>query len=201
MTRRRASRKLYAADTEVDALEKERRTLELQAFGAEASDAERRARYFSIEDVALRRRLIGIERSLHELRQRQRDAAIQYWTTVAGETRANLEDLKSESPTSAWRQRIWWDIVTILWILGGAGWLAYGIPGAAVGTATTLAATWFIVRSRRRARPILIRQGEDHLRASERELQLVERYSAPATPAPPAFSESEAETGIPDTAG
>ncbi len=201
MTRRRASRTLYALDSEAAALEGERRALEIEAFGAEATDAERRYRYFAIADVALRRKLIGLERSLHDVRQRRRDAAVKYWTIVATETRGNLAALTSESLTSAWWQGIWWDIATMLWILGGAGWLTYQIPGAAVGTAATGAAAWFIVRRRKRTRPALIRQGQEVLRSSERELQLAEQDATPAASRVPVFSEREAETGLPDAAG
>jgi hypothetical protein len=198
MTRRRASRRLYAASKKVATLEDRRRALEIQALGAEASDAERRARYFSIADAALRRELIGLERSLHELREERRAAAVGYWTTVTAGIRAELADLASESRTSGWWQHVWWDVATILWILTGAGWLAYRIPGALAGAAVTAVCAWFLVRSRMGARPALIRRGEEALRASESELRLAERDAVPEVPA---FSALEAETGVADPAG
>ena len=200
MTRFKSRKKLSAVDAQVDALEQERRALELQVLAAEVPEAGRRARYFSIEDPELRRKAIGIERALHDLRQRQRAAAVAYWQAVAGETRAKLDDLKSESPTSAWRRRIWWDVLTILWILAGAGWLAFQIPGAAAGAVVTAICAWFIVRSREGMRLTSIRQGEEILRSSESELRKAEWEAAQATPAPPTFSTSEQETGMPDPA-
>jgi hypothetical protein len=200
MTRFKTRKKLSVVDAEVDALEQERRALELQALAGEVPEAGRRERYFSIEDPDLRRKAIGIERDLHDLRRRQRAAAVDYWTAVAAETRAKLDDLKSESPTSAWRRRIWWDVLTILWILAGAGWLAFQIPGAAAGAIATAVCAWFIVRSREGMRLTSIRQGEEILRSSESELRKAEWEAAQGTPAPPAFSASERETGMPDPA-
>jgi hypothetical protein len=197
MKRFKAGKKLDALDAEIHALETERRELELQALNAEVPDDGRRARYFSIEDLALRRKAIGVERALHDLRQRQHAAAVAYWTAVAAETRAKLDDLKSESPTSAWRRRIWWDVLTILWILAGAGWLAYGIPGAAGGTVVTAVCAWFIVRGRDGMRLTSIRQGEEILRSSESELRKAEWDASQAMPASPAFSAAEQETGMP----
>jgi hypothetical protein len=198
MSRLRAKKKLYALDAEVEALEQKRRALELETLGAEVTDGERRARYFSIADAGLRRQLIGVERALHGASQRQRAAAIEYWTTVAAETRSKLEDLKSDSPTSAWRRRIWWDVLTILWILGGAGWLAFQTIGAAAGTVATAVWAWFIVRGREQTRLSSIREGEDLLRSSEGELQRAREDAIGATAPLTVFSPSEAETGTPD---
>ena len=200
MTRFRAGKKLDALDAKVDTLEAERRALELRALNGEVPADVRRARYFSIADVALRRKAIEIERTLHDLRQRQRAAAVAYWTAAAAETRAKLDDLKSTSPTSAWRRRIWWDVLTILWILAGAGWLAFQIPGAVAGTVVTAVCAWYIVRGRERMRLSSIRQGEDILRSRESELRRAEWEMAQATPASPAFSPSEEKTGMPDPA-
>lgn len=200
MKRFKAGKQLHALDAQIDTLETERRALELQALDAEVPEDGRRARYFSIEDLALRRKAIGVERALHDLRQRQRAAAVTYWTAVAAETRAKLDDLKSESPTSAWRRRIWWDVLTILWILAGAGWLAFGIPGATGGAVVTAACAWLIARSREAMRLTAIRQGEEILRSSESELRKAEWDAAQAAPATPAFSPSEQETGMPDPA-
>jgi hypothetical protein len=196
MKRFRAAKRLDALDVKVDALEAERRSLEIQALGAEISAGERRRRYFSITDRDLRRKAIGLERRLDELREQDRAAAIEYWTTVSAETRAKLDDLKSDSPTSEWRRSIWWDALTLLWILGGAGWLAAGVAGAATGTVATAIGAWYITRSRKLARPARIREGEDALRASESELRAAQQ----ATP-DPVFSASEADTGMPDAAG
>jgi hypothetical protein len=196
MTRFRAAKRLDALDAEITALEKERAALEIRALGAEATADERRSRYFSIGDPGLRRKAIGIERSLHDLRQKERTAAIEYWATVAAETRAKLDDLKNDSPNSAWRRRIWWDVLTLLWILAGGGWLVLGIPGAAAGTAATALAAWFILRSRKQARFATIRQGEDVLHSSESELRKAEQDQA--LPAKGLFSASEEQTGLPD---
>jgi hypothetical protein len=195
MKRFRAAKRLDALDTRLDILEAERRALEFQAFGAEVATAQRREKYFAIPDPALRRKAIGIERRLHALRRDERVAAIEYWTTVGNETRAKLDDLKSDSPTADWRRSIWWDVLTLLWIIGGAGWLAAGLPGAGVGTAITAAGAWYILRSRARARPARIREGEEALRSSERELHAAEQEVGEAP-----FSATEEQTGVPDPA-
>lgn len=198
MTRLRAGRKLDAVDAKIAALEEERRTLETRALGVELTDAERRDRYFSIPDLALRRKAIGISRALHDLREQQRAATVDYWASVAAETRAKLADLTSESPTSAWRRGIWWDALTILWIFVGAGWLALRIPGAVGGAVIAAIWAWIIVRTRRRTRLTYIRQGEDMLRSSESELQQAQRHAARAAPSHALFSASEEETGTAD---
>ncbi len=198
MTRLRTGRKLDAVDRKIAALEEQRRTLETRALGGELNDAGRRERYFSIPDLALRRKAIGIERALHELRQQQQVATVDYWASVAATTRSKLADLQSESPTSAWRRGIWWDVLTIFWILVGAGWLAARIPGAVGGAVAAAVWGWFIVRGRERTRLTYIRQGEDMLRSSERELQQAQRHAARPSPSPALFSASEAETGTPD---
>jgi hypothetical protein len=201
MSRFSAAKKLDALTEEVESLEREQHELEHQALGTEIPDAERRGRYFSIADAEVRRRLIGIEWALQDLRQRHRAAAVEYWTAVSQETRNKLDDLKSESPTSAWRRAIWWDLLTIFWILGGAGWLAFGIPGAAVGAVATAIWARFIVRSRERTRLTSIRQGEDVLRSSENELRQAQQQHAPALSPDLLFTRAEAETGLPDLPG
>lgn len=148
MTLKEASRKLQKLDAEIEALRNER--------GAGENDA----------------------RTLQDLQSRRQAAAIVYWQETAARTREKLDDLKSDSPTSSWRLRIWWDVLTVLWILGGAGWLMSGLPGAAAGTAATAVAAWFIVRSREPARLAAIRQGEDLLRSTENELWLARQQTA-----------------------
>jgi hypothetical protein len=192
MTPLSAKRKLLMVRKRIAILEERRRVLELKALGAEAADAERRERYFAIPDVALRRRLIGIDRSLHERLERRRTAEIAYRQAVATQIRADLDDLTSEARFSRWRQGIWWDIGTILWILSGAGWLAYQLPGALAGAAISAVCGWFLVRSRERARPRLIQRGQEALRASQSELGIAQRAEVP----PPVFSSAEAESGI-----
>lgn len=197
MNPRNAKRKLFLVRKRIAILEDRRRVLEVKAFGAEIPDAERRGRYFSIPDVALRRRLIGVERALHERRRRRHEAEVAYRQAVAGEIRAYLDGVESESRTSRWWQTIWWDMGTIFWVLVGAGWLTYRIPGALAGAAASAVCSWFLVRSRKRARPKLILRGQEALRASQSELGVAQRAEVP----PAVFSASEAESGIADPAG
>jgi hypothetical protein len=193
MKRFRAAKKLDALDTRLDALEAERRALEIQVFGTEVPPGDRREKYFAIADADLRRKVIGIERKVHVVRKDARAAGIDYWTTVSAETRTKLDDLKSDSPTAEWRRSIWWDVLTLLWIIGGAGWLMAGLPGAGIGTALTAIGAWYIGRSRQRARPGRIREGEEALRSSEHELHAAEQEVTDA-----AFSASEEQSGSPD---
>lgn len=192
MTQFRAAKKLDALDRRSDELESERRALELQAFGAEVPNGERRERYLRLGDPLLRRRLVTLARTLHEVRREQQATAVDYWTLVTGETRRKLDDLKSDTPTSRWRRDIWWDVLTLLWIIGGAGWLAWGIPGALGGSLLTGAVTPYLVRSRRARRAESIRKGEGLLRSGEIELQKA-RNEAGHLPTEAMFSATEAQ--------
>lgn len=158
MTQYRAAKKLDALDARMDALEQERSAL---------AD--------SPPDAGQRERLEHLAAEIRELRPRQQAAAVEYWSTVVSETRAKLEDLRSESPTSAWRRGIWWDVLTILWILAGAGWLYRKIPGAAVGTVVTAAIAPFLFANRKRQRVESIRKGEEKLREAEQQLAQAQR--------------------------
>lgn len=173
MKRFTAAKKLDALDSRLAALKSERRSLEIEALGAEVGDQEHPARYVAVADEALRSRLLELDRTLREIHEKQRAAAVAYWSIVVAETRAKLEDLRSDSPFSAWRRGMWWDVLTVLWIFGGAGWLVGGITGAAIGTAVTALCAWYIVGSRERARLDVIRTGEEVLRSNERELAKV----------------------------
>lgn len=196
----RQNKKLQRIDSEVEALEAKRRALEARAFGAELPAAERRGRYFAVADADLRRELIATGRALHEARGRQRAAAIDYWETVAADTRRKLDDLRSDSPTSAWRRAIWWDVLTLFWIFAGAGWLAYRWAGAATGTAFTAAAGWYVVRRREQTRISALREGEDVLRSSENELRLARAEAENPAHASPPFSAAEEGNGVADPA-
>lgn len=200
MTGFRQNKKLQRIDGEVEALEAQRRALEEQAFGGEVPDAERRARYFAVADAGLRRRLVAAGLALHEARARQRAAAVAYWETVATDTRRKLDDLRSDSPTSAWRRAIWWDVLTLLWILAGAGWLAYQAPGAITGTVATVLASVYVVRRREQTRVSAIRQGEDMLRSAENELRLARADADNPAHGSPPFSATEAASGAADPA-
>jgi hypothetical protein len=200
MTGFRQNKKLQRIDGEVEALESRRRELELRAFGAEVPAAERRGRYFAVADAGLRRQLIAAGRALHEARSRQRAAAIDYWETIATDTRRKLEDLRSDSPTAKWRRALWWDVLTLFWIFAGAGWLAYQLRGALAGTLVTAAAGWYVVRRREASRATTIRQGEELLRSSENELRLAQADAAnPAHDGAP-FSATEESSGVADPA-
>lgn len=192
MTQFRAAKKLDALDRRCDALEGERRMLELQAFGAEVDTGERRERYLRLGDPLLRRRLIGLALDLHAARQEQQATAVDYWSRVTADTRHKLDDLKNDAPTARWRRDIWWDVLTILWIIGGAGWLAWQIPGAIGGTLATAALTPWLVRSRHRRRKDSIRRGEGLLRSGELELQQA-RAEVTRLPVEPMFSADEAK--------
>lgn len=190
MTQFRAAKKLDALDRRCDTLESERRQIELQAFGAEVTAGERRERYLQLGDPTLRRRLIGLARDLHTARHEQQAVAIAYWSLVTADTRRKLDDLKNDAPTARWRRDIWWDALTILWIIGGAGWLAWQIPGAIGGTLVTAALTPWLVRGRHRRRDESIRKGEGLLRSGELELQQAQAEAA-RLPAEPPFSAAE----------
>jgi hypothetical protein len=189
-----AAKKLDALDTRLERLEAERRALEREAFGAEIAEAERRARYLDLRDPAIRRRLIALERRLHGLRREQQAAAVNYWTSVAADTRTKLADLESDSPTSVWWRSIWWDVLTLFWIFAGAGWIGFGLAGAVVGTAITAACAVYVVRSRTRKRLDIIHHGREVLRSNERELQLAQ-VAASDMPLQPAFSAAEEAAG------
>lgn len=201
MNRFRAAKRLDALDAEIDALLAERRALEIAAFGTEVRDDERRARYFAIAEPESRRRLIGLERKLHELRTRNHSAAVEYWTTVTAETRGKLDDFRSESPTAGWRRDLWFDALTLVWILGGAGWLYRGTRGLLVGTAIAAIGAWFVARARNRTRPARVREGEDALRSGESELRSAEQQANLAAGARPLFSATEEASGLPDGPG
>lgn len=201
MNRFRAAKRLDALDAEIDALLAQRRALELSALGAEVSDDERRARYFATADPESRRRLIGLERKLHELRARNHSAAVEYWKMATAETRGKLDDFRSESPTAGWRRDLWFDALTLVWILGGAGWLYRGTGGLLVGSAIAAVGAWFVARARTRARPARVREGENALRSGESELSAAEQQAARSGVALPLFSATEEASGVPDEPG
>lgn len=200
MARLAAEKKLFALDKEVEALEEQLRALELRAVGTEVAESERRQRYFSVADPAVRRQLIGTARALYERRAQWREAAVEYWSTVVAETRSKLEDLRSDSPLSRWRRRAWWDLLTIYWVLGGAGWLAFQFEGAVVATLVTVIWGWFILRRREQARQESIRQGESLLHSSGIELQQARQVAAELASSGATFSAAEEQTGRPDEA-
>lgn len=191
MTQFRAAKKLDALDRRTDELESQRHSLELQAFGAEVPEGERRERYLRLGDPLLRSRLIGLVRDLHTARLEQHATAVDYWSLVTADTRRKLDDLKNDAPTARWRRDIWWDVLTLLWIIGGAGWLAWQIPGALGGTLATAALTPWLIRSRHQRRDESIRKGESVLRSGELELQQAQA-AATRLPAEPMFSATEA---------
>lgn len=198
MSRFKAAKTLDAIDARIHALEAERRALEQQALGGEiAEGAARRERYFAIGDSALRRRLINLERDLHEKRREQGAATVAYWDTVAAETRRKLDDLREQSLRSSWRRGVWYDILTILWILVGGGFWAFRWAGAIAGAVITAAWAPFLVRGRERTRISSIRKGEDILRSAENELRIAER-ERDRHQADGIFSATEAVAGAPD---
>jgi len=197
MSRFKAAKTLDAIDARIHALEAERRALEQQALGGEiAEGAARRERYFAIGDSALRRRLISLERDLHEKRREQGAATVAYWNTVAAETRRKLDDLREQSLRSSWRRGVWYDILTILWILVGGAFWAFGWPGALVGAVFTAAWAPVLMRGRERTRLGSIRKGEEILRSAENELRLAER-EADSHRMDGDFSATEAASGVP----
>jgi hypothetical protein len=201
MNRFRAAKRLDALDAQIDALLAERRALEISALGTEVRDDERRARYFAVADPETRRRLIGLERKLHELRARNHSAAVEYWKMVTAETRGKLDDVRSDSPTAGWRRDLWLDALTLVWILGGAGWLYRGTRGLLVGCAIAAIGAWFVARARERARPARVREGENALHSGESELRAAEQQASHAAGARPLFSATEEASGLPDAPG
>lgn len=199
MNRTWAGKKLNTIERRIAVLEYQRHELGKRVFvSGEPAEAEQRARYFAISDVRLRRKLIGIERRLHEARRRRHTALVTYWRSTVAETRGKLDDLRSDSPGSDWRRGILWDVLTVFWILAGFGWLTLQWIGLGVGAAA--AAVWSrrLVRSRAGARITFLRQGDDALRAHESELRKAEREAAAAESELPLFSEQEEKTGIED---
>lgn len=197
MSRFKAAKKLDAIDARLDTLEAERRALEQATLGAAVAEGLRRERYFGIADDGQRRGLIALEREIHEQRRQQGAAAVAYWGTVVTETRRKLDDLRDESPRSAWRRGVWYDILTILWILVGGGFWAFRWAGAIAGAAITAAWAPFLVRGRERTRISSIRKGEDILRSAENELRIAER-ERDRHQADGIFSATEAVAGAPD---
>jgi hypothetical protein len=198
MNRFRAAKRLDALDAQIDALLAERHALEISALGTEVRDDERRARYFAVADPETRRRLIGLERKLHDLRTRNHSAAVEYWTMVTAETRGKLDDVRSDSPTAGWRRDLWLDALTLVWILGGAGWLFRGMRGLLVGCAIAAIGAWFVARARDRARPGRVREGENALHTGESELRAAEQQAADAARLRSLFSATEEASGVPD---
>lgn len=200
MTGFRANKKFQLTDGEVQGLDRALRALEVKVLGAEVPPAERRSRYFTVADSERRRELIAAGRALHEAETRRRAAAVEYWQTIAGETRDKLADLHSGSLFSRWRRGIWWDVLTLFWIFAGAGWLAYRVTGLAAGVVLTVLASVYVIRRREGTRLASIREGEDLLRASENELRLARADAEHAAGGRAPFSASEAEKGVPDAA-
>jgi hypothetical protein len=159
MTRFSANKKLNALDRKIDVLEAECR----KASSAPSGD---------------------LERQLLQLREQRHLANLEYLEAIVAETRAKLDDLKSDALGSGWRRAIWWDILTIFWFVAGAGWLVWRWPGVLAGTLATAACGAWIARQRRQSRPTFIRQGEDKLRASQAELEEARRQVPAAVPVP-----------------
>jgi hypothetical protein len=201
MSRFRANKNVHSLYAKIDAVDRRRRELEVQAFGAEIPEGVRRDRYFALNDAELRRILIGTARRQHELGIRHHDARVAYWQLVADETRAKLDDLRSDAPRSSWRRGIWWDVLTVFWILAGFGWLTFQVAGAVIGAIA--AAIWarHIVKSRAATRISFLRQGDDALRSSESQLQQARREAAAAQAVAAPFSAAEEQSGLPDAAG
>lgn len=196
MTRTRAGKKVDRLDARIAVLDRQRRALETQALGAEIGDADRRASYFALADVTQRRKLIALTRRIGELGREHRDATVAYWRIVTDETRAKLDDLRSDAPGSNWRRGIWWDVLTVFWILVGFGWLTFQVAGAIGGALAAGLWSRYIVTSRAAARLAFLRQGDDALRSSESQLRSAERDAAVATH--DLFSASEEATGTAD---
>jgi hypothetical protein len=201
MSRFRANKNVHSLYAKIDALDRQRRELEVRAFGAEVPVPVRRDRYFGLPDAELRRKLIGMVRRLRELGIRHHDARVAYWQLVTDETRAKLDDLRSDAPRSSWRRGIWWDVLTVFWILAGFGLLTFQIPGAVVGAIA--AAIWarHIVKSRAATRIAFLREGDDALRSSESQLQQARREAAAAQAVAEPFSATEEQSGVPDAPG
>jgi hypothetical protein len=197
MTRTRAGKKVDRLDARIAVLDRQRRALETQALGAEVGEADRRASYFAIADVARRRKLIALTRRIEELGREHRDATVVYWRIVTDETRAKLEDLRSDAPGSNWRRGIWWDVLTVFWILVGFGWLTFQVAGAIGGALAAGLWSRYIVTSRAASRVAFLRQGDDALRSSESQLGSAERDAAVETHE--LFSASEEATGTADS--
>lgn len=204
MSRFKTAKKLDAIDVRINALETERRTLEERTLGDAITEEDtRRKRYFSITDQDTRRRLISLDRDLHEKRTEQDTATLAYWGSVIRETRGKLTDLQEASLHSAWQRGVWYDIFTILWILVGGGYLLFlwlgssGWLGALGGAAFTAVWTPVLRRGREKTRLKAIRNGEDILHSAENELRLA-THQAGLRNKQPLFSTSEAASGVPD---
>ncbi len=198
MSRFKAAKKLDAIDARLLALEAERRRLEQQLFDQEVGENERRERYLALADAGQRRQLMGLQREIHEMRGKQSAAAVKYWGTVVTETHRKLDDLRDTSPRSAWRRGVWYDILTILWILVGGGFWAFSWAGAIAGAVFTAAWAPFLARGRERTRISSIRKGEEILRSAANELRLAEHATETQASGPP-FSAAEALSGNPDS--
>lgn len=198
MSRFKTAKRLDAIDARINSLVAERRALEQRLLDGAPSDRDsRRERYFAVGDPEGRRRLIGLERELHEKRREQAEVTLAYWGTVVSETRHKLDDLRETSLRSAWQRGVWYDILTILWILVGGAYWAFGWIGALGGALFTAAWTPFLRRGRERTRLNAIRNGEEILHSAENELRLAERGVANC-PERPLFSATEAGSGVPD---
>ncbi|MBW7929858.1 MAG: hypothetical protein H3C57_00930 [Gammaproteobacteria bacterium] len=198
MSRFKIAKRLDAIDARINALVAERRTLEQRLLDGAPSDRDsRRERYFAVADAEGRRRLIGLERELHEKRREQAGVTFSYWSTVSAETRHKLDDLRETSLHSAWQRGIWYDILTILWILVGGGYWIFGWMGALGGALFTAAWMPVLRRGRERTRLSAIRNGEDILHSAENELRLAER-GVESCAGDPLFSATEAASGVPD---
>ncbi|WKZ12446.1 MAG: hypothetical protein QY320_00195 [Gammaproteobacteria bacterium] len=196
MNRKAAARSLDRIETQIAQLEAARRSQEIAAFGAECSDERRRERYFALGDETLRRELIARERALHEQRRQRCQVAVEYRNTIVTGTRAKLADLQSDSPTSAWRRGLWWDLLTVFWVLVGAGWLAAQLPGALAGVVAALVCGGWIARRRAPARLAAIQAGETLLRSAESDLQDALR-EAQQLPPEALFTAAEEAAGAP----
>lgn len=199
MSRFKAAKKLDAVDARLNDLEATRRTLEQQLLGGPVPEAARRDRYPTIGDPQQRDRLLALDREIEEQRREQGAAAVAYWGTVVNETRRKLDDLRDTSLHSSWRRGVWYDILTILWILVGGGYWIYAWAGAIAGAVITGAWAPYLARGRERTRISSIRKGEDILRSAENELRLaereVQRHDAEAPPAPGAASAGAPQGG------
>ncbi len=196
MNRKAAARSLDRLESQIAQLEATRRSQEIAAFGTECSEERRRERYLALDDASLRRRLITGERALHELRRQRCQVAIEYRNTIVTGTRAKLADLQSDSPTSAWRRGLWWDLLTVFWVLVGAGWLAAQLPGALAGAVAAVVCGWWIARRRAPARLVAIQAGETLLRSAESDLQDALREAEQLSPEA-LFTAAEEAAGAP----